>query len=75
MSAEKTVVNMSLLLWCFVVIIEIIILVYLANSGLILLGGIILIPPITAAFSWPATEEIEHDGTKNTEAKTEKAEQ
>ena len=74
MSAEKTVVNMSLLLWCFVVIIELCILAYLV-SGLVLLGGIILISPITAAFSWPATEEIEHDGTKTTEAKTEKAEQ
>ncbi len=74
MSAEKTVVNMSLLLWCFAVIIELCILAYLV-SGLVLLGGIILIPPITAAFSWPDMDEIEQDGTKTTEAKTEKAKQ
>lgn len=74
MSAEKTVINMSLLLWCFVVIIELCILAYLV-SGIVLLGGIILISPITAAFSWPDVEKIEHDGTKTSEAKTEKAEQ
>ena len=75
MSAEKTVINMSLLLWCFAVIIELCILAYLV-SGLVLLGGVILISPILAAFSWPAVEEIEHDGTtKTSEAKTEKAEQ
>ena len=72
MSAEKTVINMSLLLWCGVIIIELCILAYLV-SGLVLLAGIILISPITAAFSWPAKEEIEHDGTKTLEAKTEKA--
>ncbi|MBQ2594438.1 MAG: hypothetical protein II567_14315 [Candidatus Riflebacteria bacterium] len=74
MSSEKTVINMSLLLWCFAVIIELCILAYLV-SGLVLLGGVILISPILAAFSWPAMDEIEHDGTKTSEAKTEKAEQ
>ncbi len=74
MSSEKTVINMSLLLWCFAVIIELCILAYLV-SGLVLLGGVILISPILAAFNWPAMEEIEHDGTKTSEAKTEKAEQ
>ena len=71
MSAEKTVINMSLLLWCFAVIIELCILAHLV-SGLVLLGGVILISPILAAFSWPAMEEIEQ---KTSEAKTEKAEQ
>ena len=73
MSSEKTVINMNLLLWCFVVIIELCILAYLIH-GLVLLFGLILFSPITAAFSWPATEEIEDKNKKTLEEKTEKAE-
>ena len=72
MSSGKTVINMSLIGWCAVVFIELCIIAYLLYSGLILLFAAVLIPPVWAAFSWPAPAQIT-DNTKTTEVATEKA--
>lgn len=72
MSSEKTVINMSLLIWCFVVIAELFILAWLLHSGLVLLFVFILISPITAAFKWPLQNEIEQNN-KNLEPSKVKA--
>lgn len=61
MENEKTVINQELLIWCGVVIAELIVLAYLVHSGLILLIGLVLILPISAAFRWPLEEAIEED--------------
>lgn len=65
---------MNLLLWCFIVIIELIIIAYLIGSGFILLFSLILASPIWAAFSWPAPEQIANGEAKPKELAAEKAE-
>ena len=64
MSSEKTVINTHLLIWCFVVIAELIVIAYLVRSGLVLLFALILISPITAAFKWPMQKEIAEQNNK-----------
>lgn len=57
MEKEDTVINQELLIWCVVVIIELFVLAWLIQSGLVLLIGLILIPPVKAAFNWPIDKE------------------
>ena len=73
MSSGKTVINMSLIGWCCVVLIELVILAFLIPSGLVLLFTAVLIPPVWAAFSWPAPAQITDDESKKTELAAEKA--
>lgn len=62
METEKTIINQELLIWCVIVVFELIVLAWLIQSGLILLLGLVLIAPVSAAFSWPVeTEAIEED--------------
>ena len=76
MSSGKTVINMSIIGWCCVVIIELFIIAYLINSGFILLLSAVLIPPVWAAFTWPAPEvkQVENNDSQPKEIATEKAE-
>ena len=74
MSSEKTVINMSLLIWCCVVVFEFCIIAYLIGSGLVLLFNLILISPILAAFKWPVIEQTKSVEVRTPELKTEKAE-
>ncbi|MBQ3643889.1 MAG: hypothetical protein II961_04755 [Candidatus Riflebacteria bacterium] len=74
MSSEKTVVNMSLLIWCAVVIAELIVIAYLINSGFVLLFMAVLISPILAAFKWPAPQKQLVNAEVKAEVTNEKAE-
>ncbi len=74
MSSSKTVINMDLLLWCVVVVIELFVIAYLVGSGLVLLFAAVLIPPVWAAFTWPAPKQIENNEANQKEIATEKAE-
>ena len=75
MSSKKTVINLDILYWCFIVIIELFVIAYLIPSGFVLLFTAVLIPPIWAAFTWPAPEQqVENKEEKPKEIATEKAE-
>ena len=59
---ENTVINMSLLIWCFVVIIELVILACIIPNPAapaVLLIGLVLYSPITAAFKWRMPKELD----------------
>ena len=73
MSSGKTVINMSIICWCCVVLIELCIIAWLIPSGLVLLFAVVLIPPIWAALSWPAPAQITEGEAKTTEVAAEKA--
>jgi|GEM_PF-4774583 len=45
-------INWNLLIWCIVVIVELLILTVLLGTWLILLVGLVLIAPIRAALDW-----------------------
>ena len=64
---------MSLIGWCCVVVIELIIIAFLIPSGLVLLFAAVLIPPVWAAFTWPAPAQITEGEAKKTEVAAEKA--
>ncbi len=59
MSSENTVINMSLLIWCFVVIAELFVLSWILPNGFVLLIGLVLFFPIRAAFKWTAPKELD----------------
>ena len=59
MSKEVTGINSELLVWCFIVLLELFILAWLINTGLVLVFGLLLIFPVLAAFNWPCVEQIE----------------
>ena len=63
---------MSLIGWCCVVFIELCIIAYL-SYGLVLLFAAVLIPPVWAAFSWPAPAQITDGEAQKTEVVAEKA--
>ena len=73
MNSGKTVVNTSIIGWSLLIIIELFIIAFLVDSGLVLLFSILLISPITAAFNWPAPEQITNGEVKTTETAAEKA--
>ncbi len=69
MDKQETVINQELLIWCVVVIVELFVLAFLIQSGLVLLIGIVLIPPCKAAFNWSVEENaIENDTEEIAEA-------
>lgn len=74
MDSEKTVININLLIWCFVVIAELFILAWILQSGLVLLFALVLFSPITAAFKWPDPEKKELENKEKAELEVEKAE-
>lgn len=69
MDKQETVINQELLIWCVVVVVELFVLAFLIQSVLVLLIGLVLIPPVKAAFNWPVEEEaIENDTEEIAEA-------
>jgi hypothetical protein len=74
MDKEKTVININLIIWCFVVLGELFILAWILQSGIVLLFALLLYSPITAAFNWPDPDKKVIEENKTTELKTEKAE-
>ena len=61
-NTKNTVINMSVLVWCLVVIIELVILACIIPSPAapcVLLIGLVLYSPITAAFKWRAPKELD----------------
>lgn len=66
MDSKKTVINMELLIWCSVVIVELFILSWLVQSFFVLLFGLVLISPIMAAFNWPIQIKAIEENTGST---------
>lgn len=50
---NETMINVSLCVWCAVVVIEMAIISWLLGSYWWMLLCLVLIPPIMAAFKWP----------------------
>jgi len=58
----KYVINQTLLIWCGVIIVELFVIAHLMSSALILLFGLVVIPPARAAWNWPLDEGAPEGG-------------
>ena len=57
MKKQETTVNIQLLAWCVVVIIELVVITMLTGWPFVLLIGLVLYRPVKDALAWPVVKE------------------
>lgn len=58
MSQPETKINIQLLAWCVLVVVELVIIVILSGWPIVLLLGLVLYRPIKDALNWPVTANL-----------------